>query len=90
MAVTVTRAMGGTSSSGRVSSMEENKRDWIQLLLAPLLIGINGAALAAWFNAQQNERQIAIEDRRAEEARHVEEERAYARGSVLYAGCHGG
>jgi uncharacterized protein YjbI with pentapeptide repeats len=63
--------MGGSSSS-----KEENKRDWVQILLAPLLIGIIGVGLTAWFNTQQNERQIAMEERRAEEARHIEEQRA--------------
>ena len=47
-------------------------RDWLQLLVVPLaLVGIG-----LWFTAQQNARLVAIESRRAEAERELEEQRA--------------
>jgi uncharacterized protein YjbI with pentapeptide repeats len=56
--------------------MPDNKRDWVQILVAPLLIGLIGVALTAWFNEQQNQRQTAIEERQAESERKLEAQRA--------------
>jgi uncharacterized protein YjbI with pentapeptide repeats len=56
--------------------MPDNKRDWVQILVAPLLIGLIGVALTAWFNEQQNQRQTAIEERQSESERKLEAQRA--------------
>src|SRR5829696_5793639 len=56
--------------------MADNKqRDWLQILVAPLLIGLIGTALAAWFTWQQNQQQNSVEERRAEIAQEIEEQR---------------
>jgi uncharacterized protein YjbI with pentapeptide repeats len=56
--------------------MADNKqRDWLQILVAPLLIGLIGTALAAWFTWQQNQQQNSVEERRAESAQEIEEQR---------------
>src|SRR5215208_1436486 len=56
--------------------MADNKqRDWLQILVAPLLIGLIGTALAAWFTWQQNQLQNSVEERRAESAQEIEEQR---------------
>jgi cell division protein FtsB len=51
-------------------------RDWLELLLVPLLLGIFATGLTAWFNAQQDARQTEIEEQRAETERQIEEQRA--------------
>lgn len=61
---------------GRKSSRGEDGKSFTEVLLAPLLVGIIAVALTAWFNGQQTERQNDLEDRRAEEARNIEEQRA--------------
>jgi uncharacterized protein YjbI with pentapeptide repeats len=50
--------------------------DWLDLLLVPLILGIAAVGLTAWFNAQQDARQNAIEERRAEAERELAEQRA--------------
>ena len=56
--------------------MADNKqRDWVQILVAPLLIGLIGTALAAWFTWQQNQQQNSVEERRAESAQEIEDQR---------------
>src|SRR5215203_3459012 len=50
--------------------------DWLELLLAPLLLGIIAAGLTAWFNVQQDARQNDIEDRRAQAEQQLAEQRA--------------
>jgi uncharacterized protein YjbI with pentapeptide repeats len=56
--------------------MADNKqRDWVQILVAPLLIGLIGTALAAWFTWQQNQQQNSVEERWAESAQEIEEQR---------------
>ena len=72
--------MGRKRSSRRESSsgIEEKKRDWVEILVAPLSISLVAIVLTAWFSWQQDQRQNAIEDRRAESARRIEERRAQA------------
>jgi uncharacterized protein YjbI with pentapeptide repeats len=58
--------------------MPDNKRDWVQILVAPLLIGVIGVALTAWFTMHEDARQQRIEDQRAQEAQNIEDQRAAA------------
>ena len=51
------------------------QRDWVQILVAPLLIGLIGTALAAWFTWQQKQQQNSVEERRAKSAQEIEEHR---------------
>jgi hypothetical protein len=46
--------------------------DWLQLLIVPIVL----AAAGFWFTAQQDARQLAIEERRAEVERELEKQRA--------------
>jgi len=48
-------------------------RDWLELLLVPLLLGVFAAGLTAWFNVQQDARQNKLEEQRAEIERQIEE-----------------
>jgi cell division protein FtsB len=50
--------------------------DWLDLLLAPLVVDIVAAGLTAWFNAQQTARQNDIEDRRARAEQELAQQRA--------------
>ncbi len=46
--------------------------DWLQLLIVPVILTIGGF----WFTAQQEERQRALEDARAEAEQRLEDQRA--------------
>jgi hypothetical protein len=46
--------------------------DWLELLIAPAVL----AGGAIWFNRSQRNRELALEERRAEEARTIEERRS--------------
>src|SRR3712207_4308253 len=48
--------------------------DFLQLLIVPLML----AAIGFWFTAQQDARQQAIEDQRAQQAQKIENQRAEA------------
>jgi len=50
--------------------------DWLGLLLVPLVLGIGAVILTAWFNAQQDARQLRIEAKRAKAERELAEQRA--------------
>jgi cell division protein FtsB len=51
-------------------------RNWLEILLVPLLLGMFATGLTAWFNVQQDARQNKIEEQRAEVERQIEEQRA--------------
>src|SRR5215207_4748916 len=46
-------------------------RDWLELLLVPLLLGVFAAGLTAWFNVPQDARQNKLEEQRAEIERQI-------------------
>jgi uncharacterized protein YjbI with pentapeptide repeats len=48
--------------------MANEKRDWVQILAAPLLIGVIGVLLTAWFSWQLNQHQNQLEEQRAQDA----------------------
>ncbi len=64
------------------------KRDWVEIVAAPLLIGlivgVIGVSLTAWFSKQQDQRQNTIEERRAKSERELEEQRAQDEALQLY------
>jgi uncharacterized protein YjbI with pentapeptide repeats len=51
-------------------------RDWVQILVAPVLISVVAAVIAFALNGAQDERQNAREEQRAEIERQIEENRA--------------
>jgi hypothetical protein len=63
-------------SYNRHSGMTNERRDWVQILVAPLLIGVFGVLLTAWFGWQLNQHQNDIEDRRVKSERKLEKLRA--------------
>jgi uncharacterized protein YjbI with pentapeptide repeats len=62
-------------SSKKSGEMGSEERDWIEILVAPLLIGVIATLLTAAFSFYQWKSQNAIEDRRAKSAQHIEEKR---------------
>jgi Pentapeptide repeats (8 copies) len=52
----------------KVEDLMAGKRDWLAILIIPLLLAVIGAGVAAWFNAQQDERQREIDEQRAQDA----------------------
>jgi uncharacterized protein YjbI with pentapeptide repeats len=55
-------------SYNRHSGMTNEKRDWVQILVAPLLIGVIGVLLTAWYSWQLNQQQNELEKQRAQDA----------------------
>jgi uncharacterized protein YjbI with pentapeptide repeats len=72
--VIVLLAIGG-ASLGWTGFGDKTLWDWLQLLSA-LAIPVVLAAAGLWFTAQQDQRQVAIEDQRAEAERELAEQRA--------------
>jgi len=72
--IIVLLAIGG-ASLGWTGFGEKKLWDWLELLSA-LAIPIVLAAAGFWFTAQQEQRQQAIEDQRAQSERQLEEQRA--------------
>jgi uncharacterized protein YjbI with pentapeptide repeats len=62
-----------SSKKSGVTGSEE--RDWIEILVAPLVIGVIATFLTAAFSFYQWKAQNAIEDRRAKSAQRIEEKR---------------
>src|SRR3712207_4194524 len=52
-------------------------RDWLQLLIVPFALAVVGF----WFTMQQDARQQEIEDRRAQQAQKIENQREIGRAS---------
>lgn len=70
----------------RDNGMANEKRDWVQILVAPLLIGAFGVLLTAGFAYQLNQHQNDIEDRRAKSELKLEKLRAQDAALQAYLG----